>query len=69
MFRRGPALSHIPIRLDCGTSDPFYAANRAFTKVVPHAVATFDTGGHDSAYWRSHSGGQMHWLAGLLTGS
>ncbi|MCA0180303.1 MAG: hypothetical protein LCH77_12080 [Actinobacteria bacterium] len=67
MFARGKALRDIPIRIDCGITDPFADANRAFVdQVVPHATATFDSGGHTGDYWREHAGVQMDWLAGLL---
>lgn len=67
VFARGKALRDIPIRIDCGITDPFADANRVFVdKVVPHAKATFDSGGHTGDYWREHAGVQMDWLAGLL---
>jgi len=68
VFRRAKALSRIPIRLDCGTDDPFIAANRAFARdVVPHAVTNFDAGGHTGDYWRSHAGADLDWLAAQLS--
>lgn len=66
VFAHGPELARVAIRLDCGTSDPFIAANRAFTKVVPHAVATFDAGGHDDSYWSAHGIRALDWLAATL---
>lgn len=69
VFARGPALAKVPIHLDCGTSDPFIAANRAFTAVVPHAVTTFDAGGHDDTYWSAHGIRALDWLAATLPAS
>ena len=68
IFARSKALFDIPIRLDCGTDDPFIAANRAFAERVPHAEAAFDAGGHTRDYWRAHCGAQLDWLAALLGG-
>ncbi len=66
VFTRANALAHIPIRLDCGRDDYFYAANKAFAKRVPHALVTFDDGDHTAAYWRSHAGAQLDWLLAQL---
>jgi hypothetical protein len=52
--------------LDCGTSDPFIAANRAFAALVPDSVVTFDAGGHDDGYWRAHGIRQLEWFAQVL---
>jgi enterochelin esterase-like enzyme len=45
-------LDGIPVRLDCGTDDPFYSADRAYVAGFPRPiVSTFRPGGHDAAYW------------------
>ena len=45
-------LDGIAVRLDCGTDDPFYAADRAYvTEFARPITSTFEPGGHDSAYW------------------
>ena len=49
--------------LTCGTSDPFIAANRALAGRLADVEPTFDAGGHDTDYWRSHAGAQVDWLA------
>ncbi len=66
VFARASALAGMPVRLDCGTSDPFIAANRAFATLVPQAVVTFDAGGHDDGYWRPHGIRQLEWFAQTL---
>lgn len=63
VFARTDILSRMPVRLDCGTSDPFIAANRALAAKLPTAEATFDKGGHTADYWRSHAQVQLDWLA------
>ncbi len=63
-----PALGSIPLRVDCGYSDPFYAATKAFVAQLPNAPAGgFSPGGHDSGYWSSQLPAQIAWLAPLLT--
>ncbi len=66
VFARASALAGMPVRLDCGASDPFIAANRAFATLVPHAVVTFDAGGHDDAYRRPPGIQRLEWFAQTL---
>lgn len=63
-----PALASIPIRIDCGYGDPFYAATRQFVAQLPTAPAGgFSPGGHDGGYWSSVLPGELAWMAPLLT--
>lgn len=58
----------IPIRIDCGTSDPFYSATREFIAQLPTAPAGgFSPGGHDGGFWSSQLPAEISWLAPLLT--
>ena len=59
-----PALSQIPLRVDCGTFDRFYPATRQFVSQLktPPAVS-FTVGGHDSTWWRLQLPGELAWLA------
>lgn len=59
---RTAVLATIPVRLDCGRSDPFVAGNTAFGKALPSAELTLDKGGHTVDYWRSHGGPQLRWI-------
>lgn len=62
-----PALASIPIRIDCGYSDPFYDATKAFITQLPNPPAGgFSPGGHDGAYWSSQLPAEISWLAPLL---
>lgn len=68
VFADRSRFAHLPLRLSCGTSDPFYDADRAFVSAFPDAgpydvSAVFDAGGHDVAYWSAHAGGQLTFLA------
>ena len=63
-----PALASIPIRIDCGDSDPFYAATKAFIAQLPNPPAGgFSPGGHDGAFWSSQLPAEIAWMAPLLT--
>jgi len=63
-----PALASIPIRVDCGDSDPFYAATKQFVAQLPNPPAGgFSPGGHNPAFWSSQLPGEIAWLAPLLT--
>ena len=43
-----PALASIPIRVDCGDSDPFYDATKQFIAQLPNPPAGgFSPGGHN----------------------
>lgn len=66
VFARTHQLARIPLRLDCGSQDPFLAANRAFAKALPSAKLTVDGGGHTTTYWRDHARSQLEWIAAQL---
>ena len=63
-----PALGSIPVRVDCGTDDPFHSATKEFVAQLPNPPAGgFSPGGHDAGYWSSQLPGEIAWLAPLLT--
>jgi S-formylglutathione hydrolase FrmB len=63
-----PALASIPIRIDCGNSDPFYSATQEFIAQLPTPPAGgFSPGGHDGTYWSSQLPAELAWIAPLLT--
>jgi predicted esterase len=52
VFGRQSQLDGMPVRLDCGTEDPFCPADRAYVAGFDRPVASsFQDGGHDAAYW------------------
>ncbi|WP_237569776.1 alpha/beta hydrolase-fold protein [Mycolicibacterium lacusdiani] len=62
-----PGLGSIPIRIDCGTGDPFASATERFIAQLPTPPAGgFSPGGHDSAFWNSQLPAEIDWLAPLL---
>lgn len=63
-----PALGSIPIRIDCGTSDPFYDATKAFIAQLSSPPAGgFSPGGHDASFWSAQLPSELAWMAPLLT--
>ncbi|MBV9513134.1 MAG: hypothetical protein JO280_03680 [Mycobacteriaceae bacterium] len=59
-----PALASIPIRVDCGTGDRFYAAARQFVAQLRRPVSgSFSPGGHDVMFWREQLTDELSWLA------
>ncbi|WP_197503400.1 alpha/beta hydrolase [Mycobacterium sp. E740] len=62
-----PALGSIPIRIDCGTDDPFYSATKEFIAQLPNPPAGgFSPGGHDGGFWSRQLPGELTWMAPLL---
>ena len=62
-----PELNSIPIRIDCGDSDPFYSATKQFVAQLANPPAGgFSPAGHDGAYWSSQLPGEVAWMAPLL---
>jgi len=62
-----PTLGSIPIRVDCGNSDPFYSATRQFIAQLPNPPSGgFSPGGHDDAFWSSQLPAELTWTAPLL---
>jgi S-formylglutathione hydrolase FrmB len=62
-----PALNSIPLRIDCGNSDPFADATRQFIAQLPNPPAGgFSPGGHDGEFWSSQLPAELTWMAPLL---
>lgn len=58
-------LAGIPIRVACGTQDPFYGAVRQFV-ALPHSPkveAVYGMAGHTPGYWRTETAAQLTFLA------
>ena len=59
VFARTDALSGLVTRVDCGTSDPFYAAAKKLVARLRTQQSSFLPGFHDAAYWRSVAPAQV----------
>jgi pimeloyl-ACP methyl ester carboxylesterase len=58
----------LPLRVDIGRSDPFYAVTRRFVgELHPHPAGGFEAGGHDASYWRRMAPAQFRFLGKHLT--
>jgi S-formylglutathione hydrolase FrmB len=63
-----PALASIPVRIDCGNSDPFYSATKQYIAQLPNPPSGgFSPGGHDGGFWSSQLPAEITWMAPLLT--
>jgi enterochelin esterase-like enzyme len=70
VFARVNALEGIPVRIDCGTADPFYTNDKAFSQALPQpAAGTFFKGCHNGDSWRVVAPGQVDFLGAALSGS
>lgn len=66
---RHAALVGIPIRVTCGTSDPFLPGVKAFLQVVPGADQDLRPGGHNIAFWQDAALGQLAFVGRHLAGA
>jgi len=59
-----PALSEIPLRIDCGAGDRFYDATKQFVASLrkPPSGVSF-VGGHDVAAWQEKLPQELAWLS------
>ena len=68
VFAGRSRLAGIAVRVAIGTSDPFYAAARAFVAGLrPRPATDFSRGGHTPAFWRQSASGQLRFLGHALT--
>jgi enterochelin esterase-like enzyme len=66
VLRQAAALRRIPIRVTCGTGDPFLPGVRALLAVQPHAEHDIGSGGHDLGWWRHAAPGQLAFVGEKL---
>src|SRR6185312_1974042 len=60
-------LASIPIRIDCGNSDPFYSATKQFiAQLATPPAGGFSPGGHDGGFWSQQLPAELMWMAPLL---
>jgi enterochelin esterase-like enzyme len=58
-----PALSTIPLRIDCGNDDRFSPATHQFiAQLRTPPAGGFFPGGHDEAFWRQQLPSELAWL-------
>jgi len=67
VFGHQSDLDGIPVRLDCGNDDPFYADDRAYVAGFRRPVtSTFEDGAHDTAYWTRMMPAQLAYVGRAL---
>jgi enterochelin esterase-like enzyme len=67
VFGEPDRLAGVPVRIDCGQSDPFYEASRAFAaRLRPPPATSFGPGAHDAAYWRKVAPAELGFLGSHL---
>ena len=66
MFERAALLRGVPVRVDCGTGDPFRYSSEDFAAKVG-AEHHSSAGGHNGAYWRRVLAAELAWLGHALT--
>ena len=63
-------LGDMPVRVDCGTADPFYANDRAFVAALPGpSEGSWFRGCHDADSWRVVAPAQIAFLGRALAAS
>ena len=63
-------LRGVPLRMDCGLQDPFYAATKDLARrISPHPAGGFTQGGHHMKYWRQVAPAQLRFIGKLLASS
>lgn len=63
VFGREHELDRIPLRIDCGEGDPFYAATRDYVEGLDHPAGGFEPGNHDLDYGRRIAPAALRFLA------
>jgi S-formylglutathione hydrolase FrmB len=64
-------LDGIPVRIDCGTADPFYPATRTYAAGFPRShrpQVDYGPGGHQMSYWRRMAPAQLRFVGAHLAG-
>jgi enterochelin esterase-like enzyme len=57
----------VPVRVDCGSGDPFVGATRALgRRLGPGATVEVEAGCHDAAFWRAHAPAQLRLVGQAL---
>jgi predicted esterase len=70
VFGHQKDLAGIPVRIDCGTHDPFLDATKAYVSGFPDGdrpSAHYQPGAHEMRYWRRMAPAQLRFVAAHLT--
>lgn len=65
---QGSTFPHVPVRIDIGKDDPFYAEVRDFVgQMSPAPAGGFEAGAHTDGYWRRMLPAQLAFVGRHLT--
>jgi pimeloyl-ACP methyl ester carboxylesterase len=59
VLRRIGPVRRIPVRISCGTADPFFPGVKTLLAALPSAEHDLGAGAHDLAWWRHAAPGQL----------
>jgi S-formylglutathione hydrolase FrmB len=59
-------MGRVPVRVDCGSGDPFAPTARQLLTRIPGAVGHIGSGCHDDGFWRRKAPTQLQFLASHL---
>ncbi len=65
VFGHQDELTGVPVRIDCGTGDPFYRATQSYVDGFPPGArprVDYQPGGHNLAYWRRMAPAQLRFV-------
>jgi enterochelin esterase-like enzyme len=71
VFDHQEELAGIPVRVDCGTGDPFYRDVQDYVAGFPDdadVVSTFQAGAHAPGYWRRMLPAELEFLGDSFAG-
>ena len=63
---RLPALRRIPVRIDCGTDDPFGPRAAVLRTALGNPPGSVSSGCHDAGFWRRHIPAQLEFISAHL---
>ena len=67
VFAAVDRLVSVKVRIDCGTADPFCAADRAFVAALANPpTGGFSAGGHNADFWRRVAPDQVDFIGRAL---
>jgi S-formylglutathione hydrolase FrmB len=62
VFKLTGALRNLPVRIDCGSDDPFVAMAKRMRADLPSVQGSISRGFHDPSYWRSLAPDQVRFF-------
>jgi S-formylglutathione hydrolase FrmB len=67
VWTHASSMGGVPVRIDCGQSDPFASTARSLIQRIPGAVGEISSGCHQRSFWRRKVSAQLKFLDRHLT--